>query len=76
MGTEFFTASLINLVINLSYTIVALIVGVYSLLWVDKRLLKNIDIEEEMKKGNIAVAIFASTLLIFVAIIIAFGFRG
>lgn len=76
MGTEFFTASLINLIINLSYTIVALIVGVYSLLWVDKRLLRNIDIEEEMKKGNIAVAIFASTILIFVAIIIAFGFRG
>jgi len=29
-----------------------------------------------MKKGNIAVAIFASTILVFVALIIAFGFRG
>lgn len=76
MGFDFFSASIINLVINLSYTIVALIVGVFALLWVDKRLLKNVDIEEEMKKGNIAVAIFASTILLFVAIIIAFGFRG
>lgn len=76
MGIEFFSASLINLVINLSYTIVALVVGVYALLWVDKRLLKNVDIEAEMKNGNIAVSIFASTILIFVAIIIAFGFRG
>ncbi|MGD8566901.1 MAG: DUF350 domain-containing protein [Gammaproteobacteria bacterium] len=76
MGTEFFTASLINLVINLGYTIIALLVGVYGLLWIDKKLLKNIDIEEEIKKGNLAVAIFASTILIFVAIIIAFGFRG
>ena len=76
MGFEFFSASLINLVINLSYTIVALVVGVYSLLWVDRRLLKNVDIEAEMKNGNIAVSIFASTILIFVAIIIAFGFRG
>ena len=76
MGTEFFSASMINLLINLCYTIVALIVGVYSLLWIDKRLLKNIDFERELKKGNLAVAIFASTILIFVAIIIAFGFRG
>jgi len=76
MGFEFFSASLINLVINLSYTIVALVVGVYGLLWVDRRLLKNVDIEAEMKNGNIAVSIFASTILIFVAIIIAFGFRG
>jgi|TARA_X000000950_G_scaffold246619_1_gene304267 uncharacterized membrane protein YjfL (UPF0719 family) len=73
---EFFTASLINLLVNLSYSILALVVGVYGLLWVDDKLLKNIDLEEEMKKGNIAVAIFASTILIFVALIIAFGFRG
>tara|TARA_B100001093_G_scaffold312647_1_gene298365 strand:- start:628 stop:933 length:306 start_codon:yes stop_codon:yes gene_type:complete len=73
---EFLTASLINLLINLSYSILALVVGVYGLLWVDDKLLKNIDLEEEMKKGNIAVAIFASTILIFVALIIAFGFRG
>ena len=76
MGSEFLSASLINLLINLGYTITALIVAVYALLWVDKRLLKNVDIEDEMKKGNIAVSIFASSILIFVAIIISFGFRG
>ena len=76
MELEFLTASLINLLVNLSYSILALVVGVYGLLWVDDKLLKNIDLEEEMKKGNIAVAIFASTILIFVALIIAFGFRG
>tara|TARA_A100001011_G_scaffold319199_1_gene339176 strand:+ start:2615 stop:2845 length:231 start_codon:yes stop_codon:yes gene_type:complete len=76
LGLEFFTASLINLLVNLSYSILALVVGVYGLLWVDDKLLKNIDLEEEMKKGNVAVAIFASTILIFVALIIAFGFRG
>ena len=76
MEMEFFSASLINLLLNLSYTVIALIVGVYALLWIDKRLLKNIDIEEEMKKGNIAVSIFASTILIFVAIIVASGLKG
>ncbi len=76
METEFLAASFLNLAINLVYTITALMVGVYALKWVDKKLLRNVDIEEEMKKGNIAVAIFASTILIFVAIMIAFGFRG
>jgi len=74
--TEFFTASILNLAINLCYTILALLVGVYALLWIDRRLLKNIDLEEELKKGNMAVALFASTILIFIAIMIAFGFRG
>ncbi|MAJ87927.1 MAG: DUF350 domain-containing protein [Porticoccaceae bacterium] len=76
MEIEFISASFVNLLINLSYSIIAVVVGVYCLLWVDDKLLKNIDLEEEMKQGNIAVAIFASTILIFVAIIIAFGFRG
>jgi hypothetical protein len=45
MELEFFSASIINLLINLTYTIVALLVGVYGLLWVDKKLLKDIDIQ-------------------------------
>lgn len=76
MGFEFFSASLINLLINLAYSLVAIIVSVYALFWVDKMLLKNVKIEEELKNGNIAVAIFASAILIFVAIVIAFGFKG
>ena len=76
MEVHFFTASLVNLLVNLAYTVLSLVVGVYALLWVDKRLLKNIDIEAEMKQGNVAVAIFASTILIFVAVIVAFGFRA
>ncbi len=76
MEFEFFSASFVNLIINLGYTIVALVVGVYALIWIDRRLLKSVDIEAELKQGNVAVAIFASTVLMFVAIIIAFGFRG
>lgn len=76
MELEFFSASLINLVINLSYSIIAIVVSVYALFWVDKKLLKEIDIETELKNGNVAVAIFASAILIFVAVVIAFGFKG
>ncbi len=73
---EFFSVTLMNLGINLIYTIVALIVSMVSLVIIDKKLLPGISIEEEMKKGNIAVAIFASTILLFVAIIVTFGFKG
>ena len=76
MTTDFLIATVVNLVVNLSYTLVALFVGVIALRVIDDKLLSNISIEEEMKKGNIAVAIFASTILLFVAMIVTFGFRG
>jgi len=76
MNTEFFYATLLNLGINLIYTVAALMVGMASLIIIDKKLMKNISIEDEMKNGNVAVSIFASTILIFVAIIVTFGFKA
>ncbi len=63
--------SIVNLGMNLVYTVLALIVGVIALKYIDNKLLKNIDIEEEIKKGNVAASIFGSTILIFIAIIVA-----
>lgn len=71
MSLEWWTNTLINLGVNLAYTLIALVLGVLALLWIDKVLLKRVDIEEELGKGNVAVAIFASTILLFVAIIVA-----
>ena len=76
METEFLTASVINLGINLIYTILALMIGIIGLKIIDEKLLKSVNIEEELKKGNIAVSIFASTILIFVALIVSFGLKG
>ncbi|AQQ68948.1 DUF350 domain-containing protein [Microbulbifer agarilyticus] len=76
MQTEFLTATLFNLGLNLLYTILALLIGMVALLLIDKKLLKHVDIEGELKNGNVAVAIFASTILIFVAMIISFGLKG
>lgn len=76
MQIEFFLASLMNLAINLVYTVIALLVGVLALQWIDKRLMKSISFEDELKQGNVAVAIFASSILIFVALIVTFGFKG
>jgi len=76
MGTEVIVATLFNLGVNLLYTVLALGVGVYSLLWIDKKLLKSVNIEDELKKGNMAIAVFSSTVLLFVALIVSFGLKG
>jgi len=76
MELQFLYASLFNLGINLIFTILALFIGVVSLVTIDKKLLKKVEIEEELKKGNIAIAIFSSTILLFVALIVSFGLKG
>lgn len=76
MEWDFLSASLINLLINLSYTIIALFVAVTALIIVDKKLLKGVDIQTELKNNNLSVAIFASSILIFVALIICFGLKS
>lgn len=76
MDLTFFAASLANLLLSIAYTVVSLFFGVFAIKLIDRYLLKKIDIEEELKNKNIAVAIFASSLLVFVAIIISFGLRA
>lgn len=76
MTGQLLIATLANLGTNLVYTLVALALGVSALLFIDRKLLTKVDIEEELKKGNMAVAIFASTILLFVALIVTFGLRG
>ncbi|MGV8836130.1 DUF350 domain-containing protein [Cellvibrio sp.] len=76
MQWDFIIATTVNLSINLAYTLLALFIGVKALLIIDEKLLKNMSIEEELQKGNVAVAIFASSILVFVALIVTFGFKG
>jgi len=76
METEFIIATLFNLGVNLLYTVVALVIAVVALTWVDRKLLKDVDIQRQLQNGNVAVAIFASTILLFVALIVSFGLKG
>lgn len=76
METEFIFATVFNLGINLLYTIVALILAVAALTLIDRKLLKDVDIQKQLQEGNVAVAIFASTVLLFVAMIVSFGLKG
>jgi len=70
--SSFYIATSINLGINLVYTILALFCGLTAFILFDKYFLPQIDFIEEIKKGNIAAAIFASTLLLFVGIVTGF----
>lgn len=76
MTLDFLLASFFNLGVNIVQTLVALLVAVLGLQFIDRKLLRHIDIEQELQKGNVAVAIFASTILLFVAIVVVFGLRG
>ena len=76
MNWEFFQASLFNLSINIFYAVVSLIVAIVALGLVDRILLTKVDIQAELNKNNTAVAVVASAILIFVAIIISFGLKG
>jgi hypothetical protein len=76
METGFLHASLINLVVNLSYTVISLFVAVLALLAVDKILLKKLDIQQELANNNLSVAIFCSAVMLFVALIICFGLQS
>ena len=76
MEFDFLSASLVNLVLNLSYTVIALFFSVTALIIIDKKLLKGVDIQKELKNNNLAVSIFASSILMFVALIICFGLKS
>ena len=76
MDMSFISASFINLLLSVSFTVVALFVSVFALLVIDKVLLKRIDIQAELAKNNLAVAIFASAIMLFVALIICFGLKN
>lgn len=73
MDWNFARASLTMLMINLIYAVVALFIGLVAIRALDRFLLKRIDLEEEIKKGNMAAALVTATFLLFVAIIVGFA---
>jgi uncharacterized membrane protein YjfL (UPF0719 family) len=71
MDAQFWKATAITFVINLVYAMVALVIGVVAVRWIDRHLYTEIDFMEEIKKGNLAAAIYAAVLLLFVGVILA-----
>lgn len=70
MDAAFLRATSITLLVNLLYALVALVVGVLAVRWVDETIYKEIDFVEEIKKGNLAAAIYASVLVLFIGIVL------
>ncbi len=70
MDWNFARASGYMLLLNLIYAVVALLVGVVALRLIDRFILTRVDLEGEIQKGNIAAAILAAALLLFIALII------
>ena len=75
MEADFISSSIITLSINLIYTLVSLLLAIGFILLTDRILLRDIELQVEIKKGNIAAAIFASSMVMFIAIIIASGLQ-
>jgi uncharacterized membrane protein YjfL (UPF0719 family) len=63
--------SMLYLGINLVYAIMALLVGVIAIRAIDRWLYTSLDLEEEIKRGNLAAAVYKSALLLFVGVVIA-----
>jgi uncharacterized membrane protein YjfL (UPF0719 family) len=73
MEADFLNATYFTLGLNLLFTTITLIISVLLLLGVDKILLRDINLQEEIKKGNVAASIFASSIMLFIAIIVGMG---
>jgi uncharacterized membrane protein YjfL (UPF0719 family) len=63
--------NLIFMLINLGYAVISLFISVIALVLIDKYIFRNIDFIEEIKKGNLAVAIFQSVILIFIGFVVS-----
>lgn len=63
--------NMIFMLINLGYAIISLFISVIALLLIDKFVFKNIDFIEEIKKGNMAVAVFQSVILLFIGFVVS-----
>ena len=66
-----FTHTIYFLGLNLLYALIALVVSSIAIVLLDKFLFQGINFIEEIKKGNIAAAIFYSTTLVFAGLVVA-----
>lgn len=63
--------NILFMAVNLGYAVASLFIGIIALIIIDKLIFKDIDFMAEIKKGNIAVAIFQSVILLFIGIVVS-----
>jgi uncharacterized membrane protein YjfL (UPF0719 family) len=63
-------ASAITFATQLVFALVALVVGALAIWAIDRFLLKRIDLEAEIARGNLAAAVYAGAIWIALALIV------
>jgi len=76
MEWKFIQANIINFIVNIVYALTALVIGVLAFKLIDKFIFRGINFIDEIKEGNFAAAIYASVILLFIAIILGMALRG
>jgi hypothetical protein len=71
MNHAIVVANLMTMGLNLAYAIVAMIIGIITIKAIDRFMFPQIDFVEEIKKGNMAVALFVSVGILFFAIVLS-----
>ena len=66
----FIRSTLVSQAIHLLFGFVALVMGAVAIKVIDRFLLKKIDLEEEIARGNLAAAVLAGALWIALAMIL------
>ncbi len=66
-------ASAISLTVHLFFGVITLFVGALAIKLIDKLVLRRIDLEEEIGRGNLAAAVVAGSLWIALAMILTHG---
>ncbi len=64
MDLQFVKASSFMLALNLIYALLGFVLAICAIVFVDKIFLRKLCLQEEIKKGNMAAAIFASALIL------------
>ncbi len=63
-------ASAVTLSVHLFFGVVALVIGALAIKAIDHFILRRIDLEEEIARGNLAAAVYAGALWLALALIL------
>lgn len=75
MTSEVIGFSALSMLINVTYAIVSVVIAMLFFRLLDVLIIKGIDTLDEIKKGNVAVAIIAGFIIFSVSLIIGLSMR-
>ena len=75
MNRVILTANMYTMGLNLAYAVVAMLIGLAAVKFVDRLVFPEINMIADIKRGNIAAAIFAGMGLVFLALVLSSAVR-